>query len=142
VFVGVLGGFTTFSAFAYETTILLRDSRLVGAWLNVGLEVFFRLDGSLARQPIVSINLTVFCAPPFSINAHGIPYWLVRSRNIGTLLPLGASKLSMGCIVSRKKGKVRKQLITVNGNLSGPKRSIRRGALGRKGAVDFFNQTY
>ena len=31
---GLLGGFTTFSAFAYETTSLLRDSRLFGAWLN------------------------------------------------------------------------------------------------------------
>jgi fluoride exporter len=40
---GLLGGFTTFSAFAYETTSLLRDSRLFGSWLNVGLEVFFGL---------------------------------------------------------------------------------------------------
>jgi len=40
---GLLGGFTTFSAFAYETTSLLRDFRLLGAWLNVGLEVFFGL---------------------------------------------------------------------------------------------------
>jgi len=43
VFVGLLGGFTTFSAFTYETATLLRDARPFGAWLNVGLQVFFGL---------------------------------------------------------------------------------------------------
>jgi CrcB protein len=40
VFVGVLGGFTTFSSFGYETLALLRDHEILRAGLNVGLNVF------------------------------------------------------------------------------------------------------
>ena len=40
VFVGIRGGFTTFSAFAYETATLLYNQRIVRARLNVGLPVF------------------------------------------------------------------------------------------------------
>ena len=40
VFVGLLGGFTTFSSFGYETIALLRDHELLRAGLNVGLNVF------------------------------------------------------------------------------------------------------
>ncbi len=39
LFVGVLGGFTTFSAFGYETVNLLRDGQLVPATLNVFLQL-------------------------------------------------------------------------------------------------------
>lgn len=43
VFVGILGGFTTFSAFAYETFGLMGNAHPIGAWLNVGLQVFLGL---------------------------------------------------------------------------------------------------
>jgi len=43
IFIGVLGGFTTYSAFAYETSNLLRDSRIFGALANVGLQVLLGL---------------------------------------------------------------------------------------------------
>ena len=43
--VGFLGGFTTFSAFAYETVSLLQAQRIGYAFLNVGLSVFACLLG-------------------------------------------------------------------------------------------------
>ncbi len=37
--IGLLGGFTTFSAFGLETVNLVRDGELLGAFSNVGLQV-------------------------------------------------------------------------------------------------------
>jgi CrcB protein len=39
VFVGILGGVTTFSAFAYESASLAHDARLAAALLNIVLQV-------------------------------------------------------------------------------------------------------
>lgn len=37
--IGILGGFTTFSTFGYETVALLRDGELLRSAVNVGLNV-------------------------------------------------------------------------------------------------------
>ena len=37
--IGLLGGFTTFSTFAYETTALTRDAEFFTAFLNIALQV-------------------------------------------------------------------------------------------------------
>ena len=39
LFIGVLGGFTTFSSFGYETFELLRDGQAGAAALSVGLQI-------------------------------------------------------------------------------------------------------
>ena len=43
VFVGILGGFTTFSSFGNETLNLARDSQLMNALANVGANVILGL---------------------------------------------------------------------------------------------------
>jgi len=43
VFVGILGGFTTFSSFGNETFNLARDGQVVNALANVGTNVIFGL---------------------------------------------------------------------------------------------------
>ena len=41
--IGLLGGFTTFSTFGYETLALIRDAEIVQAMGNVTVQVFFGL---------------------------------------------------------------------------------------------------
>ena len=43
VFVGILGGFTTFSSFGNETLNLARDSQMLGALANIGANVIIGL---------------------------------------------------------------------------------------------------
>ena len=51
--VGVLGGFTTFSSYAYETFVMLRDAQFLQAALNAGGHVFLGLLALSAGYPLV-----------------------------------------------------------------------------------------
>lgn len=44
LFIGVLGGFTTFSSFGYDTFGLYRNGQMLGAMMNVFLQVFVGLS--------------------------------------------------------------------------------------------------
>jgi fluoride exporter len=44
--IGILGGFTTFSTFSYETIAMLRDSELLRATLYVVLSIILCLGGT------------------------------------------------------------------------------------------------
>lgn len=46
--IGVLGGFTTFSSFSYETVALFRDGEFLYAGLNIALSVMLCLAGTYA----------------------------------------------------------------------------------------------
>ena len=56
LYVGVLGGFTTFSAFGYQTLTLMRDGHTAMALANVGLQLALGLGaaagGYLAARAI------------------------------------------------------------------------------------------
>ena len=54
VFVGVLGAFTTFSTFSYETTTLFNNGQTLPGLLNIGIQIALGLaavwlGSSLAR---------------------------------------------------------------------------------------------
>ena len=54
VFIGVLGGFTTFSAFGNETFQLLRDGRWPAALLSVALQLGLGVGGVWAGHALTS----------------------------------------------------------------------------------------
>ncbi len=45
VLIGILGGFTTYSTFGYETMALIRDHEMLYAFTNVALHLFLGLGG-------------------------------------------------------------------------------------------------
>jgi len=52
VLIGFLGGFTTFSAFGYETFALVRQGQMLGALVNVGAQVILGLAAVWAGHAI------------------------------------------------------------------------------------------
>jgi len=52
--VGLLGGFTTFSTFGYETLVLLRESQLISALANVAFQITFGLISVWSGYVLVS----------------------------------------------------------------------------------------
>jgi len=55
LFIGVLGGFTTFSTFGYETVQLLRDGQAVPATWNVGLQLALGLGAVWAGSALARL---------------------------------------------------------------------------------------
>lgn len=56
LFIGLLGGFTTFSTFGYETMALLRDRQVAWALLNVGVHVIVGLAAVWAGYSISNLR--------------------------------------------------------------------------------------
>ena len=56
VMIGVLGGFTTFSTFSYETLALLRDGDQLRAGLNIALSLIICLTAVWAGHQLGSVS--------------------------------------------------------------------------------------
>jgi CrcB protein len=52
LFTGILGGFTTFSAFALETMNLSKEGAMMSAALNVGISIVFGLAAAWAGRAV------------------------------------------------------------------------------------------
>ena len=55
LFIGVLGGFTTFSTFGYETFQLVRDGQWPAASVSVGLHVALGIGGVWAGDALARV---------------------------------------------------------------------------------------
>ncbi len=55
LFIGLLGGFTTFSTFGYETFQLMRDGQWPAAMLSTGLQVVLGIGGVWAGHTVASL---------------------------------------------------------------------------------------
>jgi CrcB protein len=55
LFIGVLGGFTTFSSFGYETFQLLRDGQAAVAALSVALQVMLGIGAVWAGHAVARV---------------------------------------------------------------------------------------
>ena len=55
LFIGVLGGFTTFSTFGYETFQLMRDGQWPAAALSTGLQVVLGIGGVWAGHALARL---------------------------------------------------------------------------------------
>ena len=53
--IGILGSFTTFSTFSYETLMLLRDGQSAAALANVGLHIVLGLGAAWAGFVLASL---------------------------------------------------------------------------------------
>ncbi len=56
LFIGFLGGFTTFSTFGLETVSLARDTGAFKAVMNIGLHLFLGLTAVWLGQSLTSLN--------------------------------------------------------------------------------------
>lgn len=55
--IGLLGGFTTFSAFSWETVSLIRSGKMGMAGLNVAAQIVFGLGAAAAGAALASSRL-------------------------------------------------------------------------------------